>query len=91
METRKRKTNLLCVNSGFEGECNALKKPHNLCAMSTCPFFKSERSFRIGEAKAQKRCKSLGIEFLSREKVMDEMYRVTVIQKRRYEKEKRNG
>ena len=89
--SRKKKTNLLCVNSGYDGECQALMTPDWRCGKFECPFYKTEKDFYNQEFNAKRRCKRLGIVFTSRDQVIDKMNRSAYVQKKRYEKEKRNG
>lgn len=87
---RPRTTNLQCVNSDTVGRyCLALNEIHKNCLKGGCPFYKTDYQFKTGEAKAKRHCDDLGIVFRTRAEVMDDMNKVSQIQKTRYQKEKK--
>lgn len=87
---RPKTTNSQCVNSDTLGYfCLALNEIHKKCLKGECPFYKTDYQFKTGEANAKRRCDSLGIVFRTRAEVINDMNRVSQIQKDRYEKERR--
>lgn len=87
---KPKQTNLQCVNSDSIGYyCIALNEIHKKCQSAECPFYKTDFQFKVAEAKAKRRCDDLGIRFKTRSQVIEEMSRLSKIQKERYEKEKK--
>ena len=86
---RPKQTNLQCVNSDSVGRyCLALNEIHKNCLKGECPFYKTDYQFKTGEAKAKRHCDNLGIVFRTRAEVMEDMNRVSQIQRDRYRKDK---
>lgn len=87
---RPQTTNLKCVNSDSIGYyCIALKEIDKKCLTGECPFYKTDYQFKVSESKAKERCDCLGYAFKTRTDVIDDMSKVSRVQKDRYNRERK--
>lgn len=82
-------TNPDCINSNnINYGCDALTKIQYGCLQGICPFYKSKEQFKEDEQREKQRCLSRGLFFKSRSRVIEDMDKVTLDQRKRYYKDR---